>query len=316
MKRSMVCLLPFLLALASGCTFYPAHAEIPGQTALDFSRVRRVFVETANGHVEIKCDEQASEAGIHFTKFSRGTTEEDARQSAESIGVETGRDAGQPDVLRIVAHIPAELAGRSAGVGFEIEMPPGANIEVRTSNGKVSLAGARGEVNLKTSNGRIDLSDIQGDTIANTSNGTIVAKNVRGNLDLESRNGAIEIDEVDGERINAQTSNGHIKADGVDGDPSLRTSNGSISLKVTSSTSSPKIKAVTSNGSVHLEVPSTVSARLSLTTSNGSIEKRLEHVSVSDLEVSRRHVKAVLNGGAGDIDVQTSNGRITFETVP
>jgi DUF4097 and DUF4098 domain-containing protein YvlB len=313
MKRAAFFLLPCFLLIVAGCTLYPARAEIRGQTSLDFGRVRKVLVETANGHVRIKCDPDATSLGAQFTKFSRGLTEEDARQSASTIEVEAGRDGQSPDILRLAARIPAELFGRSAGVHFDMEMPPGADVEVHTRNGEIRLAGAEGAVELKTSNGRVEIERIQGSAIVKTSNGPIVAKDVRGSLDLESRNGAIELDQIDGETIHAVTSNGHIKAEGIDGEPSLKTSNGSITLKVLSLPSSPRVKALSSNGPVRVEVPASVNARLSLSTSNGRIDRRLDNAAVSELEVSRRRVDAVLNGGGGEIEVATSNGTIIFE---
>lgn len=230
--------------------------------------------------------------------------------------MEAVRDPAQPSLFRIIARIPPEISERSPGAEIKLEMPAGADIDVRTSNGAIGVEGARSPLSLKTSNGRIGVKDIQGNVIAKTSNGAIAASKVRGDLDLESSNGPIELEEIEARSITASTSNGYIKAEKIAGEATLHTGNGSITLKAVSLPANPRLKATTSNGAVHVAVPATANATLSLKTSNGSIEKNLEHATVTNLEASRNAVKAVLNGGGGEIEIVTSNGKITFQTVP
>jgi hypothetical protein len=264
---------------ASGCVLYHERAEIREAKDLEGSGIRKLQVSTQNGKVVIRCVERASGVAVTYTRFANGATEEEARENAAEIDVDLERDTAAPDLLRLAARVPAGLARYSAGVHFEVEMPPGADIEVVTANGRVAVEGARGRVDVKSSNGKLEFKDIRGPLEARTSNGEIVATDVRGDANLKSSNGAITF-----------TSD------------SLPTQ--------------PRIKADTSNGAVHVEVPSSVRARLALKTSNGGIEQRLPGVSLSNLETSRNRLEAVLNGGGGEIAIETSNGKIRFETVP
>lgn len=123
-----------------------------------------------------------------------------------------------------------------------------------------------------------------------TSNGAVRVRGVRGAVTLRTSNGAIDVQDVDGE-LDAKTSNGAIRLRGVDGG---------------------QISAVSSNGSILIEVPSDVSAELKLETSNGSVSRRLDDFQVTGLEGSRSRLRATLNGGDGQIVARTSNGGIDF----
>ncbi|MBI4600366.1 MAG: DUF4097 family beta strand repeat protein [Planctomycetes bacterium] len=116
--------------------------------------------------------------------------------------------------------------------------------------------------------------------------------------------------------VRAETWNGRIAARDLDGKVDLETRNGSIRLSAVGLSSPPSVRAVTRNGSVSLELPSAVSARLSLATRNGRVRKVLEAGHVEDLEASRSRVRAVLNGGAGEIAAETSNGDVDLRLRP
>jgi DUF4097 and DUF4098 domain-containing protein YvlB len=280
--------------LVSGCIAYPHRAEIEDERSLDIAGIERVEIETRNGAVEVICSAGASSSTLESRRTARGMSEEDALSHAESILVETGRDPARPGVLRIAARIPTDMSGRSPGCGFRLEMPRGADIHVRTSNGDIVLEGVRGGIDAGTSNGRVEVEDAVGPVRARSSNGAIRLATVRGDADVSTSNGEVVLTDV------------------TAGALSVATSNGSISVRSPSLPRSPSLRAVTSNGSVTIEVPRDVGARITLGTSNGRISPDFGGASVSGLETSRNRVEAVLNQGGGEIEARTSNGEIIF----
>ncbi len=293
--RSYVLLVPFVCA--PGCAFYCARFEIPGEETLDAEGVKRVIVETANGHVRVRSADGLTSAVVRYRRFARGRSSADAREGAERVQVVVERDPSDQATLRVSATVPRDLWGRSAGAEMNVDLPAGVDLEARTSNGRIGVEGMRGDVTLKTSNGGIDVRDVRGD------------------VNVHSANGGVRLERVAGGIVSAVTSNGGIQAMGISGEPRLRTSNGAIVLRLKDAPAHPRIEAVTSNGSVLLEVPASVNARLSLRTSNGAITRNLDGCAVSDLESSKRRVRTTLNGGGGEIDVETSNGAIDFQAV-
>jgi DUF4097 and DUF4098 domain-containing protein YvlB len=152
-----------------------------------------------------------------------------------------------------------------------VHVPEGTTLELRTSNGGVTVTGQTGGVKAHASNGRIQIRDS------------------RGLLEPTTSNGGIEI-ESEHAVVNARTSNGKIHFQGklAAGDHVLRTSNGSITLQLPEG-SQFHLDARTSNGRIRSEfavrhdgkpkraqLQGTVgihpTANLQLQTSNGDIK--------------------------------------------
>jgi DUF4097 and DUF4098 domain-containing protein YvlB len=144
-------------------------------------------------------------------------------------------------------------------------VPKGATLELRSSNGSITVLGSTGDVTANTSNGKIEIEDSTG------------------KLKLDTSNGHIEI-KAENSIVAAHTSNGTIEFKGAlaAGDHSFRTSNGSITLSLPSNASF-KFDAQTSNGKVTSEFAvnrtggsrdSELRGTIELRTSNGRIEIR------------------------------------------
>ena len=239
---------------STGCFSYSVRAEIRTTHQLETEGLRRVVVDTGNGRVKVSASPGASAIRCEATRFANARSEGAARSEVASIQIELGRGTIHPDEAFVRAVFPQRWWGSSLGASFELEIPVDVDLEVRTSNGSVSVTGTRGDVKLRTSNGSIDATDLSGG-------------------------------------LDAKTSNGAIRLRGVDGG---------------------EMSAVSSNGSIRIDVPSDVSAELTLQTSNGSISKDLGDFQVTGLESSRSHLRARLNGGRGRIEARTSNGAIDF----
>ena len=176
------------------------------------------------------------------------------------------------DTVRAVATAVRTNINPSPGVSLVITAPPGAVLNLRSSNGRVEVDGVGTGGVLESSNGRITLKNVAGRFVLATSNGDLTIEDVHGEIDGATSNGRI----VFSGTFEAESSN------------SLRTSNGSIRINV-GEHANVHVDAETSNGDVDVEIPLDAetrqddrvvgdigdgSASLRLRTSNGSITIR------------------------------------------
>jgi len=291
---------------------FPFRGEVATHETTDAKGIGKVYVETKNGMIDVRCAKDTRQVDIEAVRWASGVTPEDAKKCAEEIQIEVERDGARPDVLRVVAQFPATDM-RNRGASFRITIPPGVSPELLTSNGMVSVGGVDRDVHAVTSNGRMSMTDIHGGVYARTSNGEIVVRGIEGNVDVASSNGAIDMERVGAAVIKAVTSNGRIRVVQARGDVTLRSTNGPIELRLLSLPDKPVVHVVTSNGNVVVDLPRTASAKLRLTTTNGHVDADLKESIVKDFHTDRHGVTATLNEGTGLVDVESSNGSVTLK---
>lgn len=123
---------------------------------------------------------------------------------------------------------------RNWGVQLIVQAPRGAQIDVETANGPISIRGIEGSITARASNGPIAVSDTAASIRAVATNGPISIAGSRGNIDVETQNGPISVEfqgtRWDGE-LNARASNGPLTVRMPDGFDSA--------LEVTSNRRSP-----------------------------------------------------------------------------
>jgi DUF4097 and DUF4098 domain-containing protein YvlB len=130
-------------------------------------------------------------------------------------------------------------------------------------------------------------------------------------LMLESSNGSVDLTGVTG-RIRANSSNGSVRIADLGGDVRLTTSNGSLNVVLNGTTwNGAGLEAVTSNGSVRLDVPADYNAHLIASTANGSLDVDFP-VTVQGRITSHRspRIDAPIGKGGPTLRVQSSNGSV------
>jgi DUF4097 and DUF4098 domain-containing protein YvlB len=158
--------------------------------------------------------------------------------------------------LRVEA-IFTTMTVSNESVAYEVIVPEGIDVNVRTSNGAITVVGVEGVLGLETSNGAIEMTAAAGPSqvTARTSNGRIVLEcapaGTGGTYDLRTSNGAIRITlpEDQGVEVDLSTSNGNITL----GSGQWLLDGGQISsrsAKATRGDGALKIRAVTSNGNI------------------------------------------------------------------
>lgn len=159
------------------------------------------------------------------------------------------------DNVSVTARQPEGI--QNTGASAILVVPPGVQLDVRTSNGGVTVGASQASVTARTSNGSIAITADSATVNAATSNGNITYQGAptEANHALHSSNGNLTLKLPAGSRfrIDADTSNGEIRSDfpvtttgsfsrtrlqGTVGDNpktalDLRTSNGNIQLSQT-----------------------------------------------------------------------------------
>lgn len=242
-------------------------------------------VRNASGRIEVTAEDRA-DVVVVATKHARAESREAAERLVEAIRISEGRRNG---IVDLEVEVPRRW-NRRGKVNLAIRVPRGLRLDcaavngnllmcglrarasARSSNGAVSIQNMIGDLEIFTSNAKITCSKTCGRLLARSSNGKIELVGHRGSLDASTSNGFIHatLDEVGEEGIRLATSNGRIVLelpDEVDADVDVRVDNGVIrSSRVLRNGSGARqgkligalglggtpIKIRTSNGSVSL----------------------------------------------------------------
>lgn len=209
-------------------------------------------------------------------------------------------------------------------------------VDLRTSGGDISAYNLLKDAILKTAGGDIYVEKAGGNLIANTSGGDIEARECAGETELRTSGGDIEVRGVGGS-LQAHTSGGDVFGADLNGAVTARTSGGDVELQkvngaVRAATSAGDIEVEitlqdfkkehridlqSSAGSIRLTIPEKLPASISAEIVNaGGRWKRFDIY--SDFPLTRQEeagggslrMSGDINGGGGEIRLETSNGDI------
>lgn len=167
----------------------------------------------------------------------------------------------------VIVELPHGFTGKAyvqttnSRIGAQQMTVPG-QLQLRSSNGKVAVSDSEiGVLQTSTSNGSVSLENITGTACeAATSNGAIHAKlcGMEQHLWLESSNGAIHPEQIAAPDLSFTTSNGAIRGTVAGKEEEynilVKTSNGRANLDDVQEEHRPnRLRAITTNGSIHIE---------------------------------------------------------------
>jgi DUF4097 and DUF4098 domain-containing protein YvlB len=220
---------------------------------------------------------ETSDANIRVTTWDRNTIEAKVVTNRYKIG-----EGG----IRVEEH--------QSGDSVEIDVRyPHHNFNVEWGQHKVDIIiqmPREGRVNLRTGDGKIDIAGLKGE------------------MDLHSGDGSENLEGVDG-KLHASTGDGHITAHGRFDELELKTGDGHVEVRATQgSTLAAGWRLETGDGNVSLEIPSELSADVSLHTSDGHID--LDMPITTEGKIRENEVHGKLNGGGSSLTIRTGDGSI------
>jgi hypothetical protein len=147
-----------------------------------------------------------------------------------------------------------------------------------------------GRVNLRTGDGKIDIAGLKGD------------------MDLHSGDGSENLEGVEG-KLHASTGDGHITAHGRFDELELKTGDGHVDVRAANGSSlASGWRLETGDGNVSLEVPGDLAADVDLRTSDGHID--LDLPVTAEGKVRENEVRGKMNGGGSLLTIRTGDGSI------
>ena len=220
---------------------------------------------------------ETSDANIRVTTWDQNTIEAKVITSHYKIG-EGGirveeRQTG--DSVEIDVHYPHHdfvIGWSSHRVDIIIQMPRAGKVNLRTGDGKIDVAGLKGD------------------------------------MDLHTGDGSITLDSVDG-KLHATTGDGHIEANGRFDELGLKTGDGHVDVRAKNGSSlAAGWRLETGDGSVSLEVPGDLAADVDLHTSDGHID--LDMPVQAEGRIRQNEIRGKMNGGGSLLTIRTGDGSI------
>jgi len=243
---------------------------------------------------------ETNDGRVSVTSWDRPEIAIHVRTEGWKIGTQVKVDATQDgSSVTFSAHVPSMSFMMFTDHWFHIEVsvPRHCDVDVRTSDGAVSLEQIHGRVLAKTSDGRISATDLSGDIELRTSDGGIGAHGLDGRLAAGSGDGSIsvsgrfdslDLSSSDG-RITARAEGGSKLADGWNLDAS--------------------------DGSISLRIPGDLKADLDASTGDGGITVDIPVQVQGEWHAEHRRLNGTLNGGGPPLRVRTADGSIRIEKI-
>jgi DUF4097 and DUF4098 domain-containing protein YvlB len=223
-----------------------------------------LHIETSDANIRVTTwDQNTIEAKVITTRYKigEGGIRIDEHQNGDSV--EIG--------VRYPHHTVTVEWGQHR-VDIVIQMPREGRVNLRTGDGKIDLAGFKGE------------------------------------MDLHSGDGSENLEDIDG-KLRASTGDGHITAHGRFDELELKTGDGHVEVRAASGSSlAAGWRLETGDGNVSLEVPGDLAADVDLHTSDGHIDLDIPVTTEGKLREGEVHGK--LNGGGSSLTIRTGDGSI------
>jgi hypothetical protein len=252
-----------------------------------------LVVDSFSGSITVRAGE-SDEIWVSYVKHAPRASDLDR------IEVDVRPRAGG---LTIVARNPDILI--NSWVRVEVIAPAGTSFDLHTSSGSVEVGGLKGGGKAQTSSGRVTARDLNGTVSLRTSSGGMSVQGFEGDLNLHVSSGSIDAKAVRG-TLDAHTSSGSIDVVDAQGWVRLDTSSGSIDY---SGSPEGDCSFKTGSGSIDLQLPSDLDARVDLHTGSGTIKVNYP----LEGERDRHDVRGVIGNGRGvSINARTSSGGISL----
>ena len=203
--------------------------------------------------------------------------------------------------------------GRSSDAGYEITVPEGARVILRSMNGSLTVRGVKGAVDLSTNNGDVEVTDAVGTVEMVTLSGDATGSRIRGSVDATSLNGTVALTDVQGASIAAESTSGSVElVNIVSPDIEATTVSGEVDF---SGPLDPKGRYAfaSHSGTVTLTIPSSTSARFSIETFNGEVDSDFPYTLQPNRE-RRNGQRLEFNVGAGEarVTAESFSGGVTI----
>ena len=289
---------PFISTLALfafssvACDHHRVQESATEDFRFDSGAITSIEVRIDDGRIAVEPSDAIGVVEVVFNKRARAADRDGARSLLDAIRVEAVTEG---DTLRVRARVPgAGIAsfGGNTRTDVALRVPEGTALDLRTGDGRIQLESISGNIRAETTDGRIRLESVTGTLILRTTDGSVIGTELAGAIDAASSDGRIQL-EGSFDALRAVTADGSIRI----------TSRDAREL-----TSDWNIR--TSDGSIELTLPASISARIEATAADGRI---VNNLSTFEGNARNDRLKGTLGKGGPLILVTTMDGRITLK---
>ncbi len=142
-------------------------------------------------------------------------------------------------------------ARHACDIDYHVKVPSSVKITGRLDSGRIDVRDVT-TATLSTDSGRVSIAGASGDVTATTDSGRIDANGIKGRVSLRTDSGSVHTSGVGGTLV-VQTDSGSVRADGVaGGQTTVRTQSGSVAVDLVSEQG---VKVDTDSGRIEVTVP-------------------------------------------------------------
>lgn len=204
--------------------------------------------------------------------------------------------------------------GRAGGTHYEVTVPVGVRLELKSVSGQITAHGVKGELEVGAVSGDIDVSDgnghseiesVSGDITAARFSGETRVNAVSGDLSLREITGTLEVETVSGEMTLERSSLSSLRSETVSGD---LTYDGTLDAQ-------GRYEFHSQSGDIRLRIPSTSGGTVRVETFSGDIDSDFQLTMQPGASEGRRprRQEFTFGNGSARITAETFSGDINIE---
>ena len=276
------------------------------------ARDGKVFLSNISGDNVIKTWKE-NRVRILALKVSQASTAAKAKENAGEVTIEVTREG---DTLRIETKYPKRRTpwggqdSINVSVDYELWVPEGASIEVRSISGNVNVAPIGGRARINSVSGDVEILGAAGADVDLVS-GDLRVENIAGDAYVKAVSGDIRLSGIKGS-VGAESVSGDIELKGVSEAASVTgkivsgsmTYEGMIKL-------GGRYELEAHSGTVRMTIPASSSFDLEADTFSGVIDSEFE-IQVSG-KISPREVRGTVGKGGATVRLKSFSGDIELK---
>jgi len=237
--------------------------------------------------------------------------------SRDEIKVRAFSERGRLEMGAGSSHFSLEARsdrGRMGDTRYELSVPAGVRLLMRTTSGDVQATGVRGPVEGHSTSGDVQIADASGRAILESVSGDVRGRRLSGEVRAQSVSGDIELEEVNGD-VRIESTSGEISLTRVTSTDVYATT---VSGEVTYQGSidrGGRYEFRSHSGDIRLEVPADLSARFAIETFSGSLDSGGFPITLQPGERTGRRPRRfefTIGGGDARITAESFSGDIVL----
>lgn len=187
------------LAFPAGLTYGQAPPRV--EKAFETTLYPRVALSNLRGQVLVRGWEKSQVRVVYTTLSPR-----------VEVDIETLPAPGTADRLQLTTHVlDASATGGDETADYTLDVPYGANVEIRNRQGAVEVQGLHGDTWIETTGAGVAVQDVSGHLTVRSLGGDIRINGASGRVEVASITGSIEVLSPASSHLRANTNSGAIR---------------------------------------------------------------------------------------------------------